>query len=98
MKIIQKQVLKENGNGSLSVEVCKIYRQGAMCKVLLKQNLAKLFLADYPFDCLLAVADENSGVILLYRITTKAEFEDAFKFANKIRPGVAEALKKVVLQ
>jgi len=92
MKTIQNQLYKIDGN--LKIETCKLYKQGHSFKVWLPAQLSKRFLEDYKYDRLLAVIDEFSGVLLLYKITTKEEFEKAFEYASKVRGEVFQKIKE----
>ena len=84
MKTIQKQVKIEDGH-RLKFEAIKIYPVGASYKAWLPVSISKPFLEGYEFDRVLAVFDDDSKVLILYRIRTKQEFEELFKYANSLR-------------
>lgn len=95
MKLIENQLSKQAGSG-LKVETCKIYKQGHVAKIWLGIQLSKDFLEGYEFDRLIGVIDKFTGSLILYKITNKAEFEKAFRYASNIRGEVSDILSEKV--
>lgn len=91
MNLIQKQLSKKDGSG-LTVETCRLYRQGHTFKLWFPIGLTKCFLEGYEYDRLIAVIDKFTGSLILYKITNKAEFEKAFRHASNIRGEVSNVL------
>lgn len=68
--------------------MCSLHWQGRAVKVWLPVSITRRFLEDYSYDRVLAVIDESSGALILYRITNKAEFDALFNKATELRPVV----------